>query len=91
MWTVICFFFVFFNAKTVQQSEIHHHICEVYGDNSLSDDMVQNKIRLLKNNKIMCRIIWKRVQEWLIPHAASFYEGVYKNMCLNNGGDYVKK
>jgi len=35
--TVNCFL----NARNVLPSEIHHQICQVYGDNVLSDGMVR--------------------------------------------------
>jgi len=31
----------FLNARNVQPSEIHHQICQVYGDNAMSDGMVR--------------------------------------------------
>jgi len=31
----------FLNARNVLPSEIHHQICKVYGDNSMSDGMVR--------------------------------------------------
>jgi len=32
----------FLNATNVLPSEIHHHICQVYGDNSMSDGGLGN-------------------------------------------------
>jgi len=37
MWSVIRFL----NARNVLPSEIHHQICQVYGDNAMSDGMVR--------------------------------------------------
>jgi len=31
----------FFNSMKVLPSEIHHQICQVYGDNAMSDGMVR--------------------------------------------------
>ena len=31
----------FLNARNVLPSEIHHQICQVYGDNAISDGMVR--------------------------------------------------
>jgi len=33
------------NAKNVLPSEIHHQICQVYGDNAMSDGMVRKWVR----------------------------------------------
>ena len=34
------------NAKNVLPSEIHHQICQVYGDNAMSDGMVRKWVRM---------------------------------------------
>jgi len=36
----------FLNARNVLPSEIHHHICQVYGDNAMSDGMVRKWVRM---------------------------------------------
>ena len=36
----------FLNARNVLPSEIHHQICQVYGDNAMSDGMVRKWVRL---------------------------------------------
>ena len=36
----------FLNARNVLPSEIHHQICQVYGDNAMSDDMVRKWVRM---------------------------------------------
>ena len=36
----------FLNASNVLPSEIHHQICQVYGDNALSDGMVRKWVRM---------------------------------------------
>ena len=33
------------NARNVLPSEIHHRICQVYGDNGMSDGMVRKLFR----------------------------------------------
>jgi len=37
----ICSLIRFLNARNVLPSEIHHQICQVYGDNAMSDGMVR--------------------------------------------------
>jgi len=34
----------FLNSKNVLPSEIHHQMCQVYGDNAMSDGMVRKWI-----------------------------------------------
>jgi len=36
----------FLNARNVLPSEIHHQICQVYGDNAVSDGMVRKWVRM---------------------------------------------
>jgi len=36
----------FLNARNVLLSEIHHQICQVYGDNEMSDGMVRKWFRM---------------------------------------------
>jgi len=36
----------FLNARDVLPSEIRHQICQVYGDNAMSDDMVRKLVRM---------------------------------------------
>ena len=36
----------FLNARNVLPSEIHHQICQVYGDNAMSDGMVRERVRM---------------------------------------------
>jgi len=40
--SVICFL----NARSVLPSEIHHKICQVSGDNAMSDGMVRKWVRM---------------------------------------------
>jgi len=40
--SVICFL----NAMIVLPSEIHHQVCQVYGDNAMSDGMVRKWVRM---------------------------------------------
>ena len=40
--SVICFL----NTRNVLPSEIHHQICQVYGDNAMSDGMVRKWVRM---------------------------------------------
>ena len=41
----------FLNAKNVIPSEIHHHICQVYGDNAMSDGMVRKWVRMFNEGR----------------------------------------
>jgi len=36
----------FLNARNVLPSEIHHQICQVYGDNAMSEGMVRKWVRM---------------------------------------------
>jgi len=36
----------FLKARNVLPSEIHHQICQVYGDNAMSDGMVTKWVRM---------------------------------------------
>jgi len=36
----------FLNATNVLPSEIHHQICQVYGDNEMRDDMVRKWVQM---------------------------------------------
>jgi len=42
IWSVIRFL----NARNVLSSEIHHQICQVYGDNAMSDGMFRKCFRM---------------------------------------------
>ena len=41
----------FLNARNVLLSEIHHQICQVYGDNAMSDGMVRKWVRMLNEGR----------------------------------------
>ena len=41
----------FLNASNVLQSEIHHQICQVYGDNAMSDGMVRKWVRMFNEGR----------------------------------------
>ena len=43
--------FVYFNARNVLPSEIHHQICQVYGDNAMSDGMVRKWDRMFNEGR----------------------------------------
>jgi len=36
----------FFNARNVLPSEVQHQICQVYGDNAMSDGMVRKWVQM---------------------------------------------
>jgi len=41
----------FLNARNVVPSEIHHQICQVYGDNAMSDGMVRKWVRMFNEGR----------------------------------------
>ena len=41
----------FLNARSVLPSEIHHQICQVYGDNAMSDGMVRKWVRMFNEGR----------------------------------------
>ena len=41
----------FLNARNVLPSEIHHQICQVYGDNGMSDGMVRKCLRMFNEGR----------------------------------------
>jgi len=41
----------FLNARNVLPSEIHHQICQVYGDNAMSDCMVRKWVRMFNEGR----------------------------------------
>ena len=47
----ICSVIRYLSAKGVKAVEIHHNICEVYGQNIMSDGMVCKWVRAFKNGR----------------------------------------
>ena len=41
----------FLNARNVLPSEIHHHICQMYGDNAMSDGMIRKCVRMFNEGR----------------------------------------
>ena len=41
----------FLNARNVLPSEIHHQICQVYGDNAMCDGMVRKWVRMFNGQE----------------------------------------
>jgi len=41
----------FLNARNVLPSEIHHQICQVYGDNGMSDGMFRKWVRMFNEGR----------------------------------------
>jgi len=41
----------FLNARNVLPSEIHNHICQVYSDNAMSDDMVRKCVQIFNEGR----------------------------------------
>jgi len=46
----------FFNSRNVLPSEIHHQICQVYGDNVMSGGMVRKWVRMFNE-------VWEKVHD----------------------------
>jgi len=47
IWSVIRFM----NARNVLPSEIHHQICQVYGDNAMSHGMIRKCVRMFNEGR----------------------------------------
>ena len=47
IWSVIRFL----NARNVLPSEIHHQICQVYGDNVMSDGMIRKWVHMFNEGR----------------------------------------
>jgi len=47
IWSVIRFL----NAMNVLPSEIHHQICQLYGDNAMSDSVVRKWVRMFNEGR----------------------------------------
>jgi len=41
----------FLNARNVLPSEIHHQICQVYGDNAMSEGMVRKWVQMFNEGR----------------------------------------
>ena len=41
----------FLNGRIVLSSEIHHQICQVYGDNAMCDGMVRKWVRMFNEGR----------------------------------------
>jgi len=41
----------FLNARNMLRSEIHYQICQVYGDNAMSDGMVRKWVRMFNEGR----------------------------------------
>jgi len=41
----------FLNDRNVLPSEIHHQICQLYGDNAMSDGMVRKWVRMFNEGR----------------------------------------
>jgi len=62
IWSVICFL----NARNMLPSEIHHQICQVYGDNAMSDGMVRKWVWMFNEGKRTCMMRHKVVNDDLV-------------------------
>jgi hypothetical protein len=87
VWSVIHFL----NARNVKPVDIHHQICEVYGETAMSDGKVRKWVRKFRGRHNTCDEL-RSCRPW--SQAATFYkEGIQKlvphDKCLNNGGNYV--
>ena len=54
----------FLDARNVLPSEIHHQICQVYGDNAMSDGMVRKWVRMFNGGR-------ENVHDDVRPHSAT--------------------
>ena len=54
----------FLNARNVLPSEIHHHICQVYGDNATSDGMVRKCVGMINEGR-------ENVKDKARPHSVA--------------------
>jgi len=41
----------FLNARNVLPSEIHHQICQIYGDNAMNDGMVRKCVQMFNEGR----------------------------------------
>jgi len=41
----------FSNSRNVLPSEIHHQVCQVYGDNAMSDGMIRKWVRMFSEGR----------------------------------------
>jgi len=41
----------FLNARNMLRSEIHHQICQVFGDNAMSEGMVRKWVRMFNEGR----------------------------------------
>ena len=49
----------FLNARNVLPSEIHHQICQVYGDNAMIDGMVRKWVRMFIEGREKVQQSWR--------------------------------
>ena len=47
IWPAVCFL----NARNMLPSKIHHQICQVYGDNVMSDGRVRKWVRMFNGGR----------------------------------------
>jgi len=51
----------FLNARNVLPSEIHHQICQVYGDNAMSDGMLRKWARMFNEGRARRGAKWASI------------------------------
>ena len=44
----------FLNVRNVLRSDIHHQICQVHGENAISDGMVRKWVRMFNKDERTC-------------------------------------
>jgi len=49
LWNTVCNSFL--NTRNVLPSEVHHQICQVYGDNAMSDGMVRKWVWMFNEGR----------------------------------------
>ena len=77
----------FLNARNVLPSEIHRQICQVYGDNAISDGIVRKWVRVfnffkhvifkfnINNNKVLCALLNVSAK---LHHLQGVYTPIFK-------------
>ena len=74
--------FRYLSAKGVKSVEIHRNICEVYGQNTMSDGMVRKWVRAFKDGHDDGDSVKTTVLQWLSHQAANFYDKGIKNLIV---------
>jgi hypothetical protein len=75
----------FLNARNVKPAEIHHQICEVYGENAISDGMVRKWVRKFNEgrDKVHTQAAGRPAvcAEWCLHRQPCSTRRGYRNWC----------